>query len=245
MSRRSLKVQAMRGLGSWTAYRRRSHRRRSTRQSARRKSLFRKGYNRTGGFYGRYSNGGEKKFLDSVVDDAVIATGGLIFNSVNKIPQGTTESERVGRKCTITNIGWKMSINLPATTAAANTSDIVRVIMFIDKQANGATANVTDILESADFLSFNNLANTSRFRTLMDRTYALSSKAGGGDGTTEDYAEEEITDSFYKKCHIPIEFDSTAGAITEIRSNNVGILVISKAGVAGLNSKVRVRYSDA
>ncbi len=242
MSRRSFKTRAMRGVGSWSAYKKRSHRRRAAKHRVRRAQ---RGYLRTGGFYGRYSNGGEKKFFDSVVDDAVIATGGLIFNSVNKIAQGTTESERVGRKCTIVNIGWKMSITLPAATNSSNTSDIVRLIMFIDKQANGATATVTGILESADYLAFNNLANKSRFRTLMDRTYALSAKAGGGDGTTEDYAEEEITDSFYKKCRIPIEFDATLGAITEIRSNNVGILVISKAGLAGLNSKVRVRFSDA
>ncbi len=201
---------------------------------------------RTGGFYGRYSgSGAEKKFLDLDVNDAVVATGGLVFNSINLIPQGTTESTRIGRKCTLTKVGWKMDIKLPGTTLNANTTDVVRVMMFLDKQCNGATATVTGVLESADYQSFNNLSNSSRFRTLMDRTYTVTANSGGGDGTSNDFGEGLVTDTFYMNLNVPIEFDSTAGAITEIRSNNIGILVISKFGLAAFSSKVRVRFSDA
>ncbi len=205
---------------------------------------FRKGYDRTSGFYGRFASGGEMKFFDLDLDDATIATGGTITDSINKIAQGTTEITRIGRKCTIRGINWRYVITLAASTAAGDTTDVVRVIMYLDKQCNGATATVLDILESADFQSFNNLSNKSRFRTLSDKTYDLVAHAGGGDGTTEDYGEDITTDSFYKKCNIPIEFDSTAGAITEIRSNNLGVLLISQTGKTGFGSKIRLRYSD-
>ncbi len=186
----------------------------------------------------------ELKFHDIDLDDAVIAAAGTITDSINKIGQGVTETTRVGRKCTIRNIGWRFNLDLPESTASASTGDVVRVMMYVDKQANGATANITDILESANYQSFNNLSNKNRFRTLMDRTYDLVAAAGGGDGTTEDYGRVNISDTFFKKVNIPIEYNSTAGAITEITSNNIGVLLISLSGKAGFDSKVRLRFSD-
>ncbi len=208
-----------------------------------------RGYMRTGGYYGRFArNGGKRgaelKFHDVDLDDASVANSATITDSVNKIAQGVTESTRVGRKCTLRSINWRWRLQLPNGTASASTSDTVRIIMYLDKQCNGATATAAAILESDDFQSFNNLANKSRFRTLMDRTYTINSKSGGGDGTTEDYGKEGIDDSFYKRVNIPIEFDSTQGAITEIRSNNVGVLLISESGLCGFASKMRLRFSD-
>ncbi len=206
---------------------------------------FRKGYSRTSGFYGRFAKGGELKFFDLDIDVAPAAAG-AITDSVNKIAQGTTEVTRIGRKCTIQNINWRFEMVLSAATAKASTSELIRVILYLDKQCNGATAAITDILEAADYQSFNNLANKSRFRTLMDREYTLVTQAGGGDGTTEDYGEDLVSDSFYKKCNLPIEFDSTAGAITEIRSNNIGVLIIAKTGgISAFSSKMRLRFSDS
>ncbi len=202
------------------------------------------GFNRTSGFYGRYGKGGELKFHDVDLDDATVAAGAIVTPSINLIAQGTTESQRIGRKCTIRSINWRFSLLLSPATASAATSDTLRIIMFLDKQCNGATAANTDVLESASYLSFNNLANKGRFRTLMDRVYNINSAAGGGDGTTEDYGPVDISDSFFKKCNIPIEFNSTTGAIGEIRSNNIGVLLMSRAGIVGFASKIRLRFSD-
>ncbi len=185
---------------------------------------------------------GELKFHDLDVD-VTIASAGTVTASLNIIAQGVTESERVGRKCLIRSIGWKFSLNLPATATANSTSDIVRVILFQDKQCNGATATVTGILETADFQSFNNLANKGRFRTLMDRTYAISAQGGTGASATEKVVE----DSFYKLCSIPIEYDNTFadGRITTIRTNNIGVLFIAQTGaLISLASKFRLRFSD-
>ncbi len=204
------------------------------------------GYTRTTGYYGRYDTaaGGELKFHDVDLDDAVIAIGGSIATSLITIAQGVTESQRIGRKCTIRSINCRFEVSLPGATAIANTSDIVRCIIFLDKQANGVTPSITGVLESADYQSFNNLANKGRFRTLMDRTYNLSAKAGSGRGSTDTLAFGEIIieDTFFKNCNIPIEYDSTTGAITEMRSNNISIILLSKSGLAGFNSKFRFRF---
>jgi len=187
----------------------------------------------------------ELKFHDVDLDDAVIANTGTITDSINKIAQGVGECQRIGRKCCITNINWRFKITLPATTDETNTSDTVRVIVYIDKQCNGAAATVLGILESTNYLSFNNLANKSRFRTLMDRTYDLISRSGGTSAAGVDqFGEFVISDTFFKRVAISLEFDDINGAITEIRSNNVGVLLLSSAGICLFNSKFRLRFSD-
>ncbi len=189
---------------------------------------------------------GELKFHDVDLDDAVVSSNGAITDSIILIAQGVTESTRVGRKCTIKRIGWKFRMLEPETNGgtSAPPSDTMRVILYQDKQANGAAATVTGILESADFQSFNNLSNTSRFKTLMDRTYTMNHKGGIGTAADQDWSEVAIDDQFYKECNIPIEYDSTAGAITEIRSNNIGVLLITEGGTSGFASKFRIRFSD-
>ncbi len=208
-----------------------------------------RGYVRDAGYYGRFARSGasvgELKFHDLDIDDAVVsATGSITALSCNLIAQGTSEIQRIGRKCTIKSINWRMTFALPTTATAASTSDVTRVILYHDKQCNGATATVTGILESTDYQSFNNLANKNRFTTLMDKTVTNVCKAGSGRGTTDtlSYADDIKEMTFFKKCDIPIEFDSVAGAITEIRSNNLGVLTISRSGLTTFASKMRLRF---
>lgn len=204
------------------------------------------GFTRNTGFFGRFGPEGELKFKDQDFNSGTIAVGGTVSEqSIVDVAQGTAEDERIGRKCTIRSINWRFEIRLlnQANTGAPGV-DVIRVIMYLDKQCNGATATVTEILESNDYQSFNNLANKSRFRTLMDRTYALNLTAASGADATAEWTGTNLQDTFFKKVNIPIEFDSTTGAITEIRSNNIGILLLSRAGLSDLNSKIRLRFSD-
>ncbi len=207
-----------------------------------------RGYLRSGGYYGRYSNGGELKFLDTSIDDALIAVGGTIQNAgtVNVIPQDVTESSRVGRKCTIKAIGWRYNIFVGSFGNVTNGTDTIRVILYLDKQCNGATIATTDLLQADDFQSFNNLSNSGRFRILMDRTHTLNATAGAGDGTTNDTASHSKDYTFFKKCSIPIEYDdsATTGAIGTIRTNNLGVLLVGAKGIGQFASVMRLRFSD-
>ncbi len=205
---------------------------------------------RIGGYYGRYPvgpRGGELKFFDVDLDDTPILIAGAITDSINKIAQGVTEVTRVGRKCTVKSINWRFLTWLPEVDAAADplAPDSVRIILYIDKQCNGATAAVTDLLESASWLSFRNLANTARFNVLMDKTVSVNFMGLASDGAGV-VSQSQINrhGTFFKKCNIPLEFDATTGAITEIKSNNLGVLLISSNGTANFTSKIRVRFSD-
>ncbi len=208
------------------------------------------GFYRRSGFYGRFAGtGGEMKFHDLDIDDAVVAVNGTIAeDSCITIAEGNGESERVGRKITIRKIQWKYDLILASTATAANTSDSVRVILYQDKQCNGAAATALNILKTDDFQSFNNLSNSARFKILYTRTHQLSCPSGSGRGTTDtlSYGEQSRNYSMNKNCNIVIEYDSSAttGAIATIRSNNIGVLLVGKSGLCNFSSKMRLRFTD-
>ncbi len=194
---------------------------------------------------GRYANQGELKFHDFDFDDAIIAVGGTVEPSINIIPQGVLENNRIGRKCTIKKIFWKYETQMPATVNMATATDVVRIILYLDKQANGATAAVLDILETANYQSFRNLSNVGRFQVLMDKTVMVTGW-GGSNASSEETAPQFKQFKYSKSCNIPLEYDNSVstGALTSIRSNNIGALLISRGGVVGFRSKFRLRFSD-
>lgn len=206
-----------------------------------------RGYARTSGYYGRYAPlGAELKFRDTTATSAPVASSGVIhMPSLNLVIQSAGEEARIGRKITLRSIHLKYVATLPNTTGANNTDDGLRVIVFQDKQCNGASAAVTDILEDATYLSFNNLSNKSRFRILADRYHDISATAGGIGATTADSSGEKAnTYQWHMRCNIPVEYSGATTAITEVRSNNIGVLAISDGGRMELTTSARVRFSD-
>ncbi len=216
----------------------------------RRLTGFRRGFfgTRTKLFTGRFvrQNGPpELKFFNSDIDDASVAAGATIIGSINLIAQGVGESQRIGRKCVVRQVHGRWNLRLPNQTNVG-AAESIRILIVLDKQANGANAATTDIVETASYLSFNNLANKGRFRTLMDRTYILKPTSGAGDGTTNDSGEDMIQDSLYKPVNIPIEFSGTSGVIGEITSNNILVVTFAKAGAGVvMDGRFRVRFSDS
>ncbi len=206
------------------------------------------GRDRVGGFYGRYSGrNAELKFHDVDLDDAAVAPFSVIVSTINVIPQGVTEVQRIGRKCTLKNIMWRYRLTLDAEDAVIVAGQAVtfRLILYQDKQCNGATALVTDILETDDFRSFRNLANAGRFNILMDRTHTVNKLAMGSDGAgLMSTAQVTMLRTLYKSCNIPIEFNGVTGALGEIRSNNLGVLLLVSNAGSGIDSKIRLRFSD-
>ncbi len=197
-----------------------------------------------------YRKGGqnvqELKFFDSTNTNATIGTTGAITGSINLVPQGIAENQRIGRKIQIRSIACRWWYNLPVQQDQADipSGDTLRIIVFLDRQANGANAAVTDILETAQIESYINLANKNRFQIIMDRKYTLNRQVAVTDGTNQSTTPLfQFNDQWYKKLNIPVEFNSTAGAITEVRSNNFAMLYISQNGKVGVGTqRTRIRY---
>lgn len=202
------------------------------------------GKTRTGGFYGKYNrpDDGETKFFDTTVNFSIDTTGEVPATGLwNLIPQGVTESQRIGRKCVVKSIQYR-GIMVYSPGAAANAADVSHMYLVMDTQANGAAATVTDVLTSNNMgVALRNMDNAQRFKVLKHWKHTWNP----GAGVTGAYAQQIKHMEYFKKCEIPLVFDSTTGAITEIRSNNIFIL----AGTAGqsddliaVQGRARVRF---
>lgn len=203
------------------------------------------GIERTGGYYGRFTGkNAELKFFDTTnnflcdITGEVPATGQLAL-----IPQGTTESTRIGRKVQIKSIQIRgvFTFNPAATNPGADT---VHMYLILDTQCNGAAATVPDVFTGTALReALPNIANSQRFTIIKKFTIKFQSMAGIHGALTW-----EVTPlDYYKKCSIPIEYSSTTGAITEIRSNNLFFIAGTSAATDDLiqfNGTTRLRYSD-
>jgi len=191
----------------------------------------------------------ELKFFNTVISLDPVTTGGTVTQSMNLIPQGLTESTRVGRKVVLKSILMKYEIFLPEIDADATfgVPDSFRMLLLQDKQCNGAGPAVLDVLETAEYRGFNQISNKNRFRTLKEVEHSMNYSCGASDGAgIVSAAGVEHSFTFYRKLpDIPIEFSSTTGAIGEIQSNNLVLLLISLNGVAGFASRIRLRYTDS
>lgn len=209
-----------------------------------------RGYVRTAGYYGRYQRGGELKFFDT---DIATAFGSIDANlelvNLNIIVQGNTESNRIGRKITLRRVDCKGILTLPTTATAASTSNVVKLMLVCDKQTNGAAFVAADLLETDDFGSFNNLANSSRFKIIQTKTYSQQSQAGSGRGSTDtlSYGEDVVFFKMGATLNLPIEFDNSAttGVVTSQRSNSLWMVAISTSGHSIMTkAQARVRFTD-
>lgn len=209
-----------------------------------------RGYVRTSGNYGRYRQAKglrpELKFFDTAFADTDIDEAGVIFPSMNLVAQGTDENERIGRSITIKKIMLRGMI-YHSTVAALASASCLRLIVYLDKQCNGAAAVSTDILEDGtatnNIVSFRNLANSKRFQILFDNVWDLNPTTARDTGPQA--GDLRYYFSVYKNVNIPVEFDSTTGAITEIRSKNIGVYVASTRDEEdSIVANFRIKFTD-
>lgn len=204
------------------------------------------GHLRTGGFYGRFApSGSENKFFDTALSFTIDATGEVpATGQLNLIPQGVTESTRVGRLCVLKSIQLRGLIDFnPGANATACSN--VFIYLVLDTQTNGAAAAITDVLTANTMATaLINLNNSMRFRILKRFCWNLAAAAG----VTTAYNRSSVMLDYFKKLDIPLDFSSTTGAITEIRSNNLFLLAGSDGGeddLVTVTGTCRVRFSDS
>lgn len=190
----------------------------------------------------------ELKFFDDTVANTDVTIGGVIVqDSINEIPQNVTSSGRIGRKVTVKSVHLKGMVTLRQSNSGSLSSNRFRMIIYHDKQANGATAAVLDILKTTTIDSFRNLNNVSRFRILHDQTFAMNSMAAEGNAAVN-IVERIYNLNINKDVSIPLEFSGAAGGITELTSGNIGVLCIASevtTNTSQVRFTTRVRFSDS
>jgi len=159
--------------------------------------------------------------------------------TIATIAVGDGQSNRDGRKCRITEIGFQGEIrNAPGATG--NGAATVFMTWVLDTQCNGTAAIWSDIWAYQNgSQQLMNLANEGRFKILSKQVYKLNATAGVAGA----YNNAVIPVDWRKKVSIPIEYDNTAastGVIATIKRNNVMCFISSNAGGTGVTSVVGV-----
>lgn len=208
-----------------------------------------RGFLRTGGYYGRFNRvvqrpNQELKFWDTERSGDFDVTGEVLGNSLPVgIAAGTGEEQRLGRKIVIK----KISINGIITQESAAANGCCMMALVLDKQCNGAVPTWTDIFEDQNFTTFNNLANSQRFK-IIKKWYMVfnSNMITNIANNAYLHADWRKLIRYNKKCNIPIEYDSTTGAITEIKSYNFFLVGIASGNddVISYSCNCRLRFTD-
>ncbi len=214
----------------------------------------------------------EKKFTDMGViltARTMLETGTLtnVNNSAVFIPQGTSQSQRIGRKVVVVNLRLKGELHITAIgdSPPDEMEQITgRVVLFIDHQNNGTT-DITQpeqlyhraVLESSGatnaIFAFANLENQHRYTFLYDKVHVLTpenSMATTISPTTGRFFRQRNI-RFHKKCFIPLEYNITgvSGASNSLASNCIKMMFLTDLPPANdarllFHGVLRARYID-
>lgn len=172
------------------------------------------------------------------------------------VPQlGTDYTNRIGRKINLRSVYIRGQIFTELGTvpsAGSQGSQFGRMIIFYDKQPNGAAPAVTDLLVSASPSAQLNLNNRDRFEILADKTwvfdpyfFSTTATQSYGSASRQIYAIKK-----YKKLgNRDVIFGGNAGTIADINTGALYMFFIGDQAAAGddLNAIVstRVRFDDS
>lgn len=188
----------------------------------------------------------ELKFADTLLNDADLDDDGQI-SLLNGLTTGTSAVQRIGRKIVIRSI--EVHGQFRAAPAAVVPVGI-KLMIILDKQANGVAPTLDMILErsgdSYSPVSPRNLANRDRFQCLKQYTTTLGASYGGA-GIGQDYSRRF---DIYLRTNIPVIYnDGTTATVADISSN--ALYLVACSGIATGNASVpqiifyaRIRFSD-
>ncbi len=186
----------------------------------------------------------ELKFKDTSIANVPASATGLFMTSLTIIPQGDDEDEREGRKISVTSLTTHIHAFLAAGTTEAEHDHLI-MCMVLDTQVNGSTPSALDyVVLNTNDLTFRNLSNSQRFKTLWRRDFDLNYTAAGGNGTAIETVgtNQNITVHYKFKKPLTISYSGVTGATSFTESNGLFLYVQSRHGLASANSQTRVRF---
>lgn len=195
---------------------------------------------RSGGYRGSRPSM-EMKYIDNQKASYNADTTGTITH-INAVPQGASESNRIGRKMNNRSIEVRGTVAANSLTLATT----ARILFVYDRQPNKALAAIGDILDIADSYGLKKDANKERFLILKDKMFSIA-----GNTTTAGQITDKSIQHFkwFKKCRLPTVFSNVgSGAIGDVTTG--ALLMITTGGTAAGTAaatfalSTRVRFDD-
>lgn len=191
----------------------------------------------------------EKK---TIVLTGIIGNGGIPTSTGRVDPlgsfniiQGTGDGNRTGNFIEIKKVVIRFNGSIPVGTPNSN----FRVIIFTDKQVNGATPAITDVIETGTggmMAGYNDdlviQVGGPRFKILMDKLYTVNCGAGAADAssTTTAYTFTKVLNGPFK-----VHYDTTTGAIADIVSGEIFIATVANGTNAVVACSAQITFVDA
>nr|QXP07659.1 MAG: putative capsid protein [Arizlama virus] len=198
------------------------------------------------GFRGTYSRSQvEKKYIDIALANYAGDTTGSV-TPLNVCNEGTGVSQRIGRKTCLKSVQVRGMIQ---TTDEIVANNMVRLMLVWDKQVNGVTATIAEILSAATSASFMNLDNRERFVVLWDKHFSLGQVSNTA---TQAFSSGQTSHVVNKYKKLPPGsfsiYDGTGAGIADINTGALYLVTIGmQAAGAGATCSLatRVRYTDS
>lgn len=133
----------------------------------------------------------------------------------NSILKGTSDTARVGNEVIVKSVRLR---GFAAVTPATGVDQLHRYMLVWDVAPNGASPNITDVVNAINTYSFINENNAWRFRILFDQTVPLSASAESGS-----IVEFDRTVKVNRKIHFN---DNALGDIRDIQSGAIFFIAI-------------------
>ena len=203
----------------------------------------------TRGFYGlwqRRRNRPELKTIDTT--DTTYASldstnGNITF--LNGVATGTDFNTRVGRKILMKSILIRYQW-YPLTSTSDSNGDVARILVVYDSQPNGSATNpvITDFLQTASYLSPNNLNNRTRFKVLYDKTLTMEAWTMSA-GALVNGGPRPRAGTIYKKLSHEAIYNGTGSTVGTIQEGAIFFVVIPATNATtGLIFNSRIRFTD-
>jgi len=169
----------------------------------------------------------ETKYYDVTQTDSPSTTATI--TQINSVAQGDGADDRSG------NVIFANSVMIRGHVDVADTTNYVRVLLFVDGNSNGTAPTASNILQVAsDPKSPINIVNRHRFRVLRDMYFAVSTYGPG----SLDFKE------FVKLGRLRMDFNDTD---TTARMNGLYVMTMSDSGAAShpaVKWYSRLRFTD-
>lgn len=168
----------------------------------------------------------EKKFFDVSAAATVILSTGTVTSLFVPNP-GTSVNAMIGDNCRVKSWFWRASI-LPNAVAGVN---FLRILLVKDRQPNGVTPAVADILTTVSYISPLLDFNAERFKVIFDRMYTMDNDANGSQ-----------VDKIYRR----LNFKYTANVAAAPNTNGLYLVQLSNQAANGPTTEwySRVRFTD-
>jgi len=187
----------------------------------------------------------ETGFIDTgIANYALDTTGSIVL--IPTITQGASVNQRVGKKVFLKSLQCR---GVAFNNATASVNDCAMLIVY-DKRPTGVVPAITDILVSANSQSFNNDANSGRFRILKRWDFVMLGPLTGVIATQQltDCTAQEA-DFFLKLKNLPLVFKAAAtGTIADIEEGALYLVTVGDHGAgttaSTLTANFRTRFVD-